>query len=361
MDFDLNADERAVMESVRALVASRPGPEPAAHEAPVEFDRDMWSELAHRLGMVSMALPEACGGDGGGLTIAGLVVRELGAQLYGGPYLSCLLGALGLVESENEQARDVLGRTIEGSSRPTYAPGPGALVRVQAASTESVLNGVARGVLDATTASHVLVEAADDSGSPAHYLVDLGDPGVQRVREPAFDVTRETGTLTFTDARAVAVDGDDADVARERHARAVDRAKALVASEQVGGSRTALRVAVDHARVRHQFGRPIGSFQGVKHPLADALVQIELAEVMVDHILCRIDAVSPVGDLAAAALATASETYSSTALLALHTHGGLGITWESGLHRHVRRAKATSALLGTPAHQRRIALAELGW
>lgn len=358
MDFDLNAEERAVVGAVRSLMASRPAP--ASSPGRVEpHDPALWSELAYDLGLVPMALPESAGGDGGGVVLGGLAARELGSVLYGGPYLSCLIGALALVESESEEVRDVLGRTVGGSGRPTYAPGRGSDVSARRTSSGWVVDGVARGVLDVAGASHVVVAATDDTAATAHHLVDLKDPGVDVVAVPGFDLTRETGTVRFTGARAVPVSAGEC--ANADRARALHRAKALVASEQVGGSRGALAAAVDHARMRHQFGRPIGSFQGVKHQLADILVRTELAEVTVDHVLCLLDADETVGELAATALAAASDTYADAALTAVHTHGGLGITWESGLHLHVRRSKATAALLGSPAHQRRLALADLGW
>lgn len=367
MNFDIDEDERAVVETIDALMSDRFSPARRRSALGGEHDPALWDELAYQLGMVPMAIPEAAGGDGGGAVLTGLVARSLGAALYDGPYLSCVTAIGALADSEASEAREVLVRTATGDARATLAPLSAAGgVRASPRDGGWAVSGSARGVLDATSATHIVVEAElagdveAEVGRRVHFLVDASDSGVAARRVESVDLLRSVGVVDFEDAAAVPLLDPASDSTATVSVRVRDRARVLLASEQIGGARAMLDSAVVYARLRHQFGRPIGGFQAIKHQLADLLVAIELAEVTVDHMLCLIDAGLPVEEGAAAALALSSDAYTSAALTGLHVHGGIGFTWESDIHLYVRRAKSSAALLGGPAEQRARVLAVLG-
>lgn len=351
MNFDLDDDEAALVDVVRAIMHDRFDPATRRAALGEGCDEKLWKVLAFDTGLLPMALPESVGGDGGGVLLAGLVIRELGAALYNGPYLSSLLGATALAEADTAEARDVLSAMIDGSARPTLVQG--APIIATATPDGWRLDGSADGIPDAVGATHFVVEAAAEAG-PAYFLVERGD-SAQAHAQVGFDLLRSIGRVDLSAAPGVVLT-DDHDTAGRIDAGA----RALVASEQVGGARATLESAVAYARLRHQFGRPIGSFQAIKHLCADQLVDNLTAAAAVDSVLCTLVAGDPEPGQAAMALAMASDAYSRGALGALHVYGGIGFTWESDVHLHVRRAKSAASLMGGAAFNRALLLDALG-
>ena len=359
MTFDLDDIERALTAGVRQLLADRHNSVLRRATLGKRYDENLWNDLSQSLGLLPMALPDDIGGDAGGDVLIGLAMREMGRALYDGPYLSSVVIACGYITALDGQVerRDVLSRILDGRLRPTAGPpGSDLGIRVTRDGSGWSLFGVIRPVLDVDTATHLVVIAelaVDDLGV---FLVDLSAPGVQIERLDTFDLTRSMGVVHL-DGAAADLTGT---MSGDRLRRLADRTRIMVASEQIGGAAAVLELAVEHAQTRHQFGRPIGSYQAIKHQCADALVAIETTLVTVDHALCLLVNGEDVGHIAPMVAAMSSEAYVQAATTSLHVHGGMGFTWEHDAHLHLRRAKSSSHLLGSPSAHRELLLERLG-
>jgi alkylation response protein AidB-like acyl-CoA dehydrogenase len=188
--------------------------------------------------------------------------------------------------------------------------------------------------------------------------VDPSDGGVEATALATLDQTRRQASLTFSDARAtlLGVEGQGWRVLR----RVLDVAAVALACEQVGGAARVLETTVDYVKVREQFGRPIGSFQAVKHRLADMLVELESARSAAYYATTAVESGSPDLPLAASiAKAYCSTAYYHIAAQSIQLHGGIGFTWEHPAHLYFKRAKGSEALLGSPAYHRELIARQL--
>jgi alkylation response protein AidB-like acyl-CoA dehydrogenase len=218
------------------------------------------------------------------------------------------------------------------------------------------LAGVKRPVPDGMVADLAIVAAVDDAGETGLYVVDLSAEGVTRRSLSALDPTRPQAEVRFEDTPCERL----ADGGPEAIAAVLDRAAVLFAFEQVGGAQRCLEIAVEYAKERYQFGRPIGSFQAVKHRLADMFVGIELARSNCYYGAWAVANDAP--DLTAAASAarvSATEAYAFAAQEGLHLHGGIGVTWEADAHLFLKRSRSIELLLGGVAQWRERLMCEL--
>ncbi|MFC5181392.1 acyl-CoA dehydrogenase family protein [Actinomadura harenae] len=333
--------EHAPVAEARRLMATTGG-----------LDRDLWHRMAAELGLQGLAVPEEHGGSGFGVRELAVVFEEMGRVLFCGPFLAT--AGLALPAALAADATDVLPGIADGTTIATVAwTEDDRWDAPPAASCENgVLNGVKTYVLDGHTADLVLVTALYD-GATSLFAVDGDAPGLTRTPLPTLDQTRKLARLDFTDvpARLLTRNGDAA------LARARDVAAALLAAEQVGGAERALEMTVDYVKVRKQFGRPIGSFQAVKHRCADMFVQVESARSAMLNAADTADGAPDELPVAAAlAKAFCSDAYFHVAGETIQLHGGIGFTWEHDAHLFFKRAKASQEFLGPPAgHRRRLA------
>lgn len=326
--------EASPLPTVRRLVEGGPG-----------HDRDVWRRLAAELGITGLIVPERYGGAGSGAAELAVVLEEMGAALLPAPFLSSsVLAAALLVRLDGTPAAaELLAGIASGDTVVVAAPwwDPGA-VRVTADGRHRLHGEIAYAV-DGPLAEVFLV-VADRPGGPGAFAVDAGAAGLRRSALTTLDLTRGAARVELDGAAGRPLTGaglpDALDAAW--HLAAVG-----LAAEQLGVARRCLQMTVEHARTRVQFGRPIGSFQAVKHGLADLYVDCELAESAVRHAAWTADA-SPADLPVAAALALASTVAFQAADQAVHFHGGIGFTWEHDLHLYYRRAKAAQHLLGGP-------------
>ncbi|MFF8596505.1 acyl-CoA dehydrogenase family protein [Streptomyces sp. NPDC015220] len=325
-----------------------------------------WAPLTGQIGVAGLWVPEEYEGAGYGAVEAHLVAAELGRVLSPVPYLgSAVLAAQALLASADDAACARLlpgiaaGAAVaslawaeDGSWDPTAvrstaSPGPGGGWRI---------HGVKEHVLDGAGADVLLVAARTDAGVSL-FEVAPDDPRVRGEATVTMDLTRSLARLALEGAegRLVGAEGDGARVL----AHVLDLGCAALAAEQVGAAERCLEVTVAYARERVQFGRPIGSFQAVKHRLADAYVLVESARSAALGAAYAAAAGAP--DLpryAAVAKSACSEALSTVAGEMIQLHGGIGITWEHDAHRYFKRAHGSSQLLGAPAlHRRRLAAA----
>jgi alkylation response protein AidB-like acyl-CoA dehydrogenase len=226
--------------------------------------------------------------------------------------------------------------------------GRGVADRVETTVRSGRLSGIKRPVPDGAQATLFVVAARDEAGAVGLHVVDAGDPGVRVRPVPALDPTRPQAEVTFDGARARPLDATD-----DLLDRVLDHAAVYLAFEQLGGAQRCLELATEYARERYQFGRPIGSFQAIKHRLADMFVAIELARSNCYYGGWALaEDADDVRAAASTARVAASEAYTDAARETLHVHGGIGFTWEGEPHLFLKRARTLELLLGPPEQWR---------
>ena len=341
--------DRAPVARVRELMDSADG-----------LDVAVWKQAGEQLGLQSLAIPEEYGGAGFSFAEQAIVLEELGAALYGGPFLaSAVLAATALLASPDEGARkaylpgiasgEVIAALAFTEEDGSWDP---ASIRL-AASAEGDgwrLDGHKAFVLDGHSASLLLVVARAGSDLSL-FAVDGSAAGLTRTVLPTLDQTRKLSRIDFAGvpAKLIGAVGDGAAVMD----RTLDIAAIALAAEQLGGAQRALDMAVEYAKVRHQFGRPIGSFQAIKHRCADLLLEVESLRSAVQYAAAAVAENSDeIPVLAALLKAYASETYFHVAAENIQIHGGIGFTWEHDAHLYFKRAKSSELFLGDGTYHR---------
>jgi alkylation response protein AidB-like acyl-CoA dehydrogenase len=318
---------------------------------------EAWKHLTTGLGVVGLAVPTELGGAGADLGACAVVAEEIGRACAAVPYLSSALAVDALVRAG---AGDVVGELVEGrtSAGVGFPLRDGVLPALRAipSGVGWALTGSVRAVLDGDTVDLVVVSAIAPEGERL-FVLAVGTAGVTQRQLRTTDLGRPAATLDVQDAAAqpLLVSDVAAVLAGVRRTAAV-----LVAAEQCGVSAKALETAVEHAKVRQQFGKPVGSFQAVKHLLADLYAHSERARaLLIAAVEMSRSGSGPAVDIAvAAALVGASEAANAITVGAVQVLGGIGFTWEHDAHLYFRRARANVALLGG-THRRKQALAEL--
>ena len=334
-------------EAVRAAAASETG-----------HDEKLYARLATELGVQSLALP-APYGDGFGMEALAVVLGEFGRSVVPGPFFSTVVLAAGaLVASGDAAAMDrYLPGIADGSVVATLAviEADGHWrhqdfgVAAQRQGDQWSLSGTKALVPDLLTSDIVLVAAATPEGE-ALFAVDTAAPGVDRTALRTLDITRRIGRLDLGDVPATLI-GAPGGLSQILDA-VLDRAAAGLAAEQIGGAEACLEMAVSYAKVREQFGRPIGSFQAVKHKCADMFARTELGRAAALEAARALDGredAPPAAEAAAVAHSVCSETFMFVAMENIQVHGGIGFTWEHPAHLYFRRAKADQLMFGGPA------------
>jgi alkylation response protein AidB-like acyl-CoA dehydrogenase len=334
-------DDVAPLESVRAQLDADDGRRPG-----------VWARMTE-LGIPGLTIAEALGGTGAGPVELVTIMSELGRVLATEPVLSTLSAADLLARSGTPVAEDRLARIASGACVATVADSDGRWHDPFGSVTAQGdrLTGACAYVPDGASADVVVVAATSPSG-PGLYLVEGDSPGLSREPQAVFDGTRKLARLTFSDVASTPLLQGSAAFTKAR-----DTALLALAAEQLGGARGCLRMAVDHAHTRHAFGRPIGSFQAIKHRCATLHLEIEAAWAALLHAARSAAHDGPdLPLLAAAAKASCSEVYLRAAAANIQVHGGIGFTWEHPAHLHLRRARASYEMYGPPAlHEQRAA------
>ncbi|BBX27058.1 acyl-CoA dehydrogenase family protein [Mycolicibacterium alvei] len=325
------------------------------------FDTVLWDALCNQVGVAAIALPEKLGGAGYGASALGVVAHELGRALAPVPFVSSAVLATGLLLELAAHTPDSDKRLVGlAEGRRTAAAmltGDGGLWRRNAVTLNATrsgeqwcVDGVARHVLGGSVADDLVVIANAEDGEPAVFVVDSADDGVATEPEQVLDRTRPLATVTLSAARAVRLSG--AGPIDELIQRNLNVALAVLAAEQVGTCERVLEIATDYARTREQFGRPVGSFQAIKHKCADMLVDLEWARSASQAALQALDGTdSDAGEAdwrASMAKAVCSEALRNAVHANVQIHGGIGFTWEDSAHLYLRRARTDEVLFGTP-------------
>ncbi|MBB3601224.1 alkylation response protein AidB-like acyl-CoA dehydrogenase [Mycolicibacterium sp. BK556] len=327
-------------------------------EADVPFDAKVWNRLGAELGVLGLSVPEADGGVGGSLVDQAVAVEQFGATLACGPLFGTVyLAVPALVASPAGAARDeLLAQLVEGTRTAAFAVSDSAGAFDPAAVTVTAsgdtVTGTVQRVVDGAAADEILVAARSSDGIGL-YAVDAKN--TDRTSLMTLDLTRPQATITFSDSPARLLAGPEEAERVITHALQVG--SALLAVEQVGAAQHLLDLAVEYAKSRLQFGRQIGSFQAIKHKLADMLVDLEHARSTAYHAVWALSDGSDDPALAVSiAQATASAALSHIAADTIQVHGGIGFTWEHQAHLYFKRAATDAALLGSAEqHRSRVA------
>ena len=370
MDFDFSTDQYLGRDSGRRFLADRL---PATRlrrllDTDTGFDRELWRGLAE-LGWTSVLLGEKHGGLGLGFLDLALLCEESGRALLPAPLVeTAVMLPLALEAGSAAQRERWLPRVATGDAVATAAlagrdgfPLPSGIdVRARREGARFVLDGEALVVPFAEVADVVLTATrVDDGDGIALFLVEPGDAGVSRQALPGLDPTIRAAAVRFGGVRL----GRDrligeAGGGRPALERALRAANIALAFQAVGGAGRALEMAVEYAKVRQQFGKPIGSFQAIKHKCADMMVQYETTRAGACYAAWTIDAGAPDAEVAAAmAKAMCTEMFRYVAGAAIQVHGGIGFTWEHDLHFYFKRAKYLEFALGTPSQHREVVAA----
>ncbi len=360
-EYVFTSEQAQLRDAVRRFSAEHFGEAKARvqMESQPRFDRLVWQRLGSELGVLGLSVPEADGGVGGTLIDQGIAVEELGAALATGPLFGTVYLAIpALVAASAGTARDeLLGALVEGARTAAFAvpdrAGAFDPAAVTVTGTDALTGTVAR-VVDADDADELLVAATGPDGI-ALYAVDATGAGVRRTPLVTLDLTRPQATVELTGAPARLIAGPDEATRVIEHALQVGAT--LLAAEQVGAAQHLLNLSVEYAKSRLQFGRPIGSFQAVKHRLAEGMVDLEHARSATYHAVWALTDGSDDPALAASiAQALASATFARIASDTVQVHGGIGFTWEHQAHLFLKRASTGAALLGSAeAHRDRVA------
>ncbi|MEV0636121.1 acyl-CoA dehydrogenase family protein [Streptomyces sp. NPDC050619] len=371
MDLTFSEEQDELRKVVRSFLAKysdeaqvrRLAADPRGHDPVV------WRRMAGELGLQGLAVPEEYGGLGFGYADLGIVFEEAGRALLCGPYFATVaLAAEALLRCDDEQARrDLLPGIASGETVATLAltedsgrwDEPGIRLTARDTADGWRLTGTKTYVPDGHLADLLLVAARTRSGISL-FAVDADAPGLKRMHLPTLDQTRKQARIELTDtpARLLGPEGG----AWPALERTIATAAVLLATEQVGAAAAALDAAVAYAKLREQYGRPIGSFQGIKHKCADMLMELESARSAAYGGLWALDAGDETEIAIGAALAqtVCSEAFTKVAGDNIQVHGGIGFTWEHPAHLYLKRAKSSEALLGTPSYHRELLATRLG-
>jgi alkylation response protein AidB-like acyl-CoA dehydrogenase len=378
MDFAFSEEQEMLRETARRFLDDKAPTEVVRSlmETDAGFDERLWEQIAAQ-GWQAMAIPEEYGGAGFGFLEQAILMEEMGRSLFPSPFLSSVvLGAdLVLRSGTEDQRRQLLPGVASGETRLAVAhlepsgswDADGIAMVAVRDGDDLVLDGTKSYVLDGHTADALLVLVRTEPGSAGEEGMSLvvvpGDAdGLTRRRVETMDQTRKQAELVFDGVRvpATAILGTPG-AGWQALQETLSRAVVALAFEQVGGAQQCLDMAVEYAKVRVQFGRPIGSFQAIKHKCADMLVQVESAKSAAYYAGWAAaedpEELRIVGPLAKS---YCSEAYFHCAAENIQVHGGIGFTWEHDAHLYFKRAKTDELLFGTPAQHRAVLADRIG-
>jgi alkylation response protein AidB-like acyl-CoA dehydrogenase len=365
VNFDYTDDQKALKEEARRfLTAASPlTVARAVLESPGDgYDKALWARIVEQ-GWCGAAIPEAYGGLGLGYVELCALAEELGRAVAPIPFASSIYffaEALLLAGSEEQKAA-LLPLAASGELIGTLAvsEGPGAPAEGEIAThyENGTVTGVKLPVVDGMAAGRAVVLAQGEAG-PGLYLVDLLGPDVSRQAVSTIDPTRGSARISFAGAPAELL--GEPGKGFELLARVQERGAILLAFEQLGGADRCLEMARDYALERYAFGRPIGSYQAIKHKLADVFVKNEVARANAYYGAWALSTDAPELPLAAAAARVAGcAAYWLASKEMIQTYGGIGVTWEADCHFFFRRARHLGLVIGAPREWKRRLAARL--
>jgi len=370
MNFAFSDEQEELRASVRRFLSEK-SPETEVRrlmDTTEGYDPAVWSQMADQLGLQSLTIPEEFGGSGFTYVELLVVLEEMGAALLCAPFFSSVaLAANALLTSGDDEAKkSYLPGIASGETIATLAitedNGKWDFSGIECKAAQLgdgwVLNGHKMFVLDGHVANLVVVAARSAKGVSL-FAVQGDAPGLTRAALPTMDQTRKQARLEFSDTPAVLI-GADGD-AEPGLSKTLDLAAVALAAEQVGGAQHVLDASVEYAKTRIQFGRPIGSFQAIKHKCADMLLEVESAKSAAYYAAwAAAEDSDELPVVASLAKSYCSEAYFHAAAENIQIHGGIGFTWEHPAHLYFKRAKSSELLLGDPSYHRELLAQRIG-
>lgn len=370
MNFAFNDEQEELRRTVRSFLEAK-SPESAVREqmdTEAGYDPAVWQQMGEQLGLQGLVIPEEHGGSGYGYIELIVILEEMGRSLLCAPFFSTVvLAGNTLVHSGDDDAKaDYLPGIASGETIAALAlTEPNgrwdeAGVTATAAKDGDTwkLSGTKTYVIDGHTATLLIVAARTDAGVSL-FAVDPSAAGVTRTPLATMDQTRKQARIDLdgVEGRLIGTDGGGWAVLE----RVLDLAAVALAAEQVGGAQFVLEMAVQYAKDRVQFGRPIGSFQAIKHKCADMLLEVESAKSAAYYAgWCASELNDELPSVASLAKAYCSEAYFNAAAENIQIHGGIGFTWEHPAHLYFKRAKSSELLFGDPTYHRELLAQRIG-
>ncbi|MGI9476114.1 MAG: acyl-CoA dehydrogenase family protein [Hyphomicrobiaceae bacterium] len=364
MNFDFPEELKILREQASRFLSDKCGPEAPRRvlEGDQSHDAELWREMAE-MGWIGVTVPEAYGGSDLGHLAACVLAEEIGMHLAPVPFSSSVYSAIEalLLFGSGEQKNTYLPALASGKSIGTLgaAERPGAFrpELLAARARAGRLTGKKVAVSDGECADIAIVVAPSDNQGPWLHIVKLDQPNVQVNVSQTIDPSRSLARLSFEGAQSEPLEAARSPLDVQR---LIDRAAVMMAFEQVGAAQAALNMATAYAKERYAFGRPIGSFQAIKHKLADIYVAVELARSNAYYGAWALSTGSAELPIAASvARISASDAGWQAAKENIQTHGGIGYTWEGDCHLNYRRASLLRLALGGPGEWKRRLTREL--
>jgi alkylation response protein AidB-like acyl-CoA dehydrogenase len=332
------------------------------------YDAAVWTQMAEQMGLQALVIPEEFGGQGYGFVELVVVLEEMGRRLLCAPYVSTVvLGAQTLIHSGDDAAKQqylpgiASGETIAtlAYTEPNGKWDESAVTMTATPSGDGwTLDGTKLYVLDGHTADLIITAARTDAGISL-FAVAGDAEGLTRTALSTMDQTRKQARLEYAGVPATLIGADGQ--GWEVLSQVLDLAAVALAAEQVGGAQEVLDSAVQYAKDRVQFGRPIGSFQAIKHKCADMLLEVESAKSAAYYAgWCASELNDELPSVASLAKAYCSEAYFHAAAENIQIHGGIGFTWEHPAHLYFKRAKSSELLFGDPTYHRELLAQRIG-
>ncbi len=370
MDFAFTEEQEELRATAREFLAAHSSSEQVrtAMQSELGYDPQVWKQIGAELGWPSVIIPEEFGGLGLGYVELVALLEGMGSALLCAPFFSsvCLAANALLVGGSEEQKKEYLPGIAEGQTRATLAfteangrwDASGIEASARREGGDYVLSGKKSFVLDGHCAD-LLVVAARREGTTGEAGISLfalpaAARGVERRALPTMDQTRRQAEIELRDVRVPgsALMGQEGE-GWGALSKTLALAAVALSAEQVGGAQRCLDMSVEYAKQRVQFGRPIGSFQAIKHKCADMLVQVESARSASYYAGCvAAEDGAELPLLASLAKAYCSDAYFDCAANAIQIHGGVGFTWEYDVHLYFKRAKSSESFLGDGAYHR---------
>jgi alkylation response protein AidB-like acyl-CoA dehydrogenase len=378
VNFAFSEEQEELRKTVRSFLEQK---SPSAEvrrlmETTEGYDPDVWNQMGSQLGLQGLAIPEEHGGSGYGYIELVVVLEEMGRALLCAPYFSTVaLAANAILHSGDDAAKkELLPGIASGETIATVAftedsgrwDADGITMTAARSGEGYTLDGHKMFVLDGHNANVIVVAARTDSagsagaGAGISLFTVAGDAsGLTRTPLSTMDQTRKQARLEFSNvpAKLLGSEGTGWDTL----SRMLDLAAVALAAEQVGGAQKVLEMSVEYAKVRVQFGRPIGSFQAIKHKCADMLLEVESAKSAAYYAgwaAAELNDELPV--VASLAKAYCSDAYFHAAAENIQIHGGIGFTWEHDAHLYFKRAKSSELLFGDPTYHRELLAQRIG-
>jgi alkylation response protein AidB-like acyl-CoA dehydrogenase len=370
MNFAFSEEQEELRRTVRSFLEQKSSEAEVRRLMETEqgYDEAVWKQMGEQMGLQGLAIPEEYGGSGYSYIELIVVLEEMGRRLLAAPYFSTVvLAANTLLQCGDDAAKKehlpgiASGETI-ATLAITEANGrwdeEGITLQASGSGDSWTLDGEKMFVIDGHVADLILVAAKTGAGTSL-FAVQGDAQGLTRTPLATMDQTRKQAKLTFsgTPAKLIGTDGQG----WQTLSTVLDLAAVGLAAEQVGGAQLVLEMAVQYAKDRIQFGRPIGSFQAIKHKCADMLLEVESAKSAAYYAgWCAAEMNDELPSVASLAKAYCSEAYFHAAAENIQIHGGIGFTWEHPAHLYFKRAKSSELLFGDPTYHRELLAQRIG-